>query len=99
MKKRNIITAVGAGVIGAGAASYFLLNDSQKSKIKESVNNLLNNQMNPSESTFEKAGHPDQMDMRDNADLENAKMVSEGSQFGVQYYNEKNEKQENTQLQ
>lgn len=90
MKKRNIITAIGAGIIGAGAASYILLNDTQKSKIKESVNNLTK-QMDSSESTFEKAGHPDQMDMRDIADLENAKMVSEGSQFGVQYYNEKQE--------
>lgn len=96
MKKRNIITAVGAGVIGAGAASYFFLNESQKSKIKESVNNLLHKQMNTGESTFEKAGHPDQMDAKDAADLENAKMVSEGSQFGVQYYNEK---QEETPLQ
>lgn len=96
MKKRNIITAISAGIIGAGAASYILLNDTQKSKIKESVNNLTK-QMDPSESTFEKAGHPDQMDMRDTADLENAKMVSEGSQFGVQYYNEK--KQEETPIQ
>lgn len=91
MKKRNIISVVGASVIGASAVSYLLLNDSQKSKIKESVNSLLNKQTDPSDSTFEKAGHPDEMNMEDVADLENAKMVSEGSQFGVQYYNEKRE--------
>lgn len=37
--------------------------------------------------TFAKAGAPDQMDEIELADLENNKMVSEGSQFGVQYYN------------
>jgi len=36
------------------------------------------------------AGIPDQLEekKRDLEQLENAKMVSEGSQFGVQYYNE-----------
>lgn len=38
--------------------------------------------------TFAKAGAPDQMDHMDLAHLENNKMVSEGSQFGVQYFNE-----------
>jgi len=37
--------------------------------------------------TFSKAGAPDQMDETELADLENNKMVSEGSQFGVQYFN------------
>ncbi|MCM3741137.1 hypothetical protein M3210_12740 [Oceanobacillus luteolus] len=88
MRKRNIITAVGASVLGAGAASYLLMNDERKSKIKDKINNFMNKQDNE-ELTFEKAGHPDQVDARDIADLENSKMVSEGSQFGVQYYNEK----------
>lgn len=38
--------------------------------------------------TIEKAGIPDQMDVETAAQLENANMVSEGSQFGVHYYNE-----------
>lgn len=38
--------------------------------------------------TFKKAGAPDQMEGTDLAHLENSKMVSEGSQFGVQYFNE-----------
>lgn len=88
MKKRNIVTAVGASLIGAGAAGYLLMNNEQKSKIKQSVNQILKKQMTDEESTFEWAGHPDQLNYRDESDLENSKMVSEGSQFGVQYYNE-----------
>lgn len=38
---------------------------------------------------FENAGMPDQSADNELDQLENAKMVSEGSQFGVQYYNEK----------
>lgn len=38
--------------------------------------------------TMKKAAIPDQMEVKDIADLENSKMVSEGSQFGVQYVNE-----------
>lgn len=94
MKKRNIVTAVGASVIGAGAASYFLLNDEQKLKLKDKINRFANIFGNESASTLEKAGHPDQVPAKDEADLENAKMVSEGSQFGVQYYNEKKQEQE-----
>ena len=37
--------------------------------------------------TFAKAGAPDQLEGMELADLENNKMVSEGSQFGVQYFN------------
>jgi hypothetical protein len=46
---------------------------------------------NPSQDSFyltlEKAGHPDQLEGNEIDELENSKMVSEGSQFGVQYYN------------
>lgn len=38
--------------------------------------------------TFSKAGAPDQMKQTEIDDFENSKMVSEGSQFGVQYFNE-----------
>ncbi|MGM8364265.1 hypothetical protein ACLIBG_02165 [Virgibacillus sp. W0181] len=46
---------------------------------------------NNKRSTLEQAGKPDQIESEDHAQLENAKMVSEGSQFGVQYYNEAKE--------
>ena len=41
-------------------------------------------------NNLELAGVPDQLEKKkeDLEQLENAKMVSEGSQFGVQYYNE-----------
>ncbi|HLR69903.1 MAG TPA: hypothetical protein VK085_00550 [Pseudogracilibacillus sp.] len=75
MKKGIAISALGAaGVLGAGA---YLLND----KMKKRENTRGFNQ------TFEDAGVPDQAEDVDLAQLENAKMVSEGSQFGVQYYN------------
>lgn len=40
--------------------------------------------------TLEQAGKPDQIEhsKQEIDQMENAKMVSEGSQFGVQYYNE-----------
>lgn len=38
--------------------------------------------------SLKKAGVPDQIEEKDLANLENSKMVSEGSQFGVQYFNE-----------
>ncbi len=37
---------------------------------------------------LEDAGIPDQLDHQDSAQLSNADMVSEGSLYGVQYYNE-----------
>lgn len=37
--------------------------------------------------SFSKAGAPDQMEQTELDDFENSKMVSEGSQFGVQYFN------------
>ena len=94
MKKRNVVTKVGARVIGACAASYFLMNEQQKEKVKYKVMNVTNIFSNQSASTFDKAGKPDQVNDKDLANFENAKMVSEGSQFGVQYYNEKREEEQ-----
>lgn len=52
----------------------------------------LRNQSSPRQSSlvrsFSKAGAPDQMEQTEIDDFENSKMVSEGSQFGVQYFNE-----------
>lgn len=41
--------------------------------------------------TMRNAGEPDQVDRLELDQLENAKMVSEGSQFGVQYYSDAKE--------
>ncbi|RKQ37359.1 hypothetical protein [Oceanobacillus halophilus] len=42
-------------------------------------------------SSLELAGKPDQVSESNFSHVENAKMVSEGSQFGVQYYNNLNQ--------
>ncbi|WP_019378704.1 hypothetical protein [Virgibacillus halodenitrificans] len=94
MKKRFIASAVGA--TGAIAATGMYLKDENNRdkvmyKAKGMKNKLLNNNL---KEPFEDAGVPDQSESKDLAQLENSKMVSEGSQFGVQYYNEY--KKENT---
>lgn len=52
------------------------------------VNSLNNGQATGFVRSFSKAGAPDQMEQTELDDFENSKMVSEGSQFGVQYFNE-----------
>ncbi|MFA1818701.1 hypothetical protein ACDX78_00640 [Virgibacillus oceani] len=92
MRKRYILSAVGAaGAVGAAAAGYYLKDRENREKVIETVKNVQNkvkDYTNGSDSTFEDAGAPDQSEDKDLAQLENAKMVSEGSQFGVHYYNE-----------
>lgn len=83
MKKRYIISAAGvAGVAGAVGATLagrrYFKNKTEQNKV----------------TTFEDAGIPDQTSNMDLAQFENAKMVSEGSQFGVNYYNEMKEELE-----
>lgn len=50
-------------------------------------------------STLEEAGIPDQLDRADLAQVENSKMVSEGSQYGVHYYNMYQEEENNKDIQ
>ncbi len=84
MKKRYIFSAAGvAGAVGATLAGRYFKNKSNQSSI----------------TTFEDAGIPDQTTNMDLAQFENAKMVSEGSQFGVNYYNEMKEEMEAQQEQ
>lgn len=74
MKKRYILPLVGAA---ATVGVRYLM----KNRNDNSAETTL---MDP----YVQAGIPDQLDSRDGTQLENAKMVSEGSQFGVQYFNE-----------
>ncbi|WP_339178441.1 hypothetical protein [Oceanobacillus sp. FSL W7-1293] len=78
MKKRYVVSALGA--VGAGVAGVLLTDRKKRKKIKSSLGTL---------RVFENAGKPDEFTEEELDQLENAKMVSEGSQFGVQYYNEK----------
>ncbi|GAA0446069.1 hypothetical protein GCM10008983_24810 [Lentibacillus halophilus] len=73
MKKRYIASV--AGAVGAGMTYYMLMNRHNRQRDEEM------------ESTLMDAGMPGQVDDDDAAQVENAKMVSEGSQFGVEYYN------------
>ncbi|MFC3040204.1 hypothetical protein ACFOGI_08050 [Virgibacillus xinjiangensis] len=90
MDKRNMLTA--AGVAGAVAAGYLMKDKQNREKISQKVNTVkqkVKTYYQADDSTFEDAGVPDQTDGQDPALRANSKMVSEGSQFGVQYYNEK----------
>src|SRR5699024_4695303 len=71
MNKRLLLIASGVGALSAVAISYFVNKQNENNKM----------------STLENAGVPDQAGNKDLKQLENAKMVSEGSQIGVQYYN------------
>ncbi|HLS09210.1 hypothetical protein [Lentibacillus sp.] len=91
MKKRYIVSV--AGAVGAGITGYLLKNQDSRNKLKTKVKKGTDKLWNISreeqtDSTLEDAGVPDQAATNDPAQLENAKMVSEGSQFGVEYYNQ-----------
>jgi len=75
VKKRYIIPVVGA-IASAGVG--YLLMKKDKTNGKTTMMDTLAN-----------AGIPDQIsnENQEPDQLENAKMVSEGSQFGVQYFN------------
>ncbi|EQB36549.1 hypothetical protein M948_16075 [Virgibacillus sp. CM-4] len=88
MKRRYLYSAGAASVIGATVAGFFLKDKDNRDKVKQKIKNY----QDGIRSTFEDAGVPDQSANQDLAQLENAKMVSEGSQFGVQYYTENKEK-------
>ncbi|WP_047981390.1 hypothetical protein [Ornithinibacillus contaminans] len=82
MKKRYIFSALGAGVAG------LVVRTIQQNK------RTGHHEIEGEDATFYKAGKPDQVDTLEVDQLENAKMVSEGSQFGVQYYNHVTEEEE-----
>ncbi|MCT2538102.1 hypothetical protein NC661_09620 [Aquibacillus koreensis] len=76
MQKRKVLYTVSA--IGAGTMSFLLLNKDKRKNIKNKYDQIVHKKTSMPIRT---AGVPEE----DNA--ENAKMVAEGSQFGVQYYN------------
>lgn len=89
MRKRYFVSA--AGTIGVSAiVGYLLSSKENRAKFKEKLENVTNifRKNEIKDQTLQKAGIPDQLENKDLEQLENAKMVSEGSQYGVQYYNE-----------
>ncbi|MFD1018031.1 hypothetical protein [Thalassobacillus hwangdonensis] len=87
MKKRWIFSSIGA--VGAGALAYLLRDETKREQMKDKARSLTDKWRGgtPEDMPVDKAGEPE----LDN--LENSKMVSEGSQFGVNYYNELTEKE------
>lgn len=72
MKKRYILPILGA------VAIFLSINIYQKRRLRKTLEKL----------SIRNAGVPDEVDRVDDTQLENSKMVAEGSQYGVQYYNE-----------
>ncbi|MFK2825157.1 hypothetical protein QYG89_05590 [Bacillus sp. B190/17] len=80
--------SLGYILLGAGAAAWWLSKEENRAKFDHFVHTAkkkMNKEVQPSKEVFpvEKAGHPHPEDIADN------KMVDEGAQFGVHYYNEK----------
>jgi hypothetical protein len=90
MKQKTLLSTVAVSTIGAGVVtSYWLKDKSNRQKVKgfyERMKSEITNMSNRKKlESFpvEKAGNPDSKDIEDN------KMVSEGSMYPVQYYDEK----------
>ncbi|WP_246247466.1 hypothetical protein [Piscibacillus halophilus] len=86
MRKR-VWTAVVAG--GAAVGALALKDENRRHKLKTQFNQLKEKCFSQDRHLIEQAGKPEE-----HSHHEDAKMVSEGSQFGVQYYNELKEEKE-----
>lgn len=91
MENWNIIATIGA-VAAVGTAGYFLMNENKRNMLLARGGSIADKFEKNEVSTLDEAGIPDQTGNLDSAQFENAKMVSEGSQFGVNYFNEVTEK-------
>ncbi|WP_373895897.1 hypothetical protein ACUL41_11080 [Virgibacillus natechei] len=95
MKKRYVLSA---GAIGAAVTGYFLKDQENRDKLKQNakiVTDKFKANKNDEDTLLEDAGIPDQLAESSPEQRDNAEMVSEGSQFGVQYYNEVKEENAN----
>ncbi|WP_163536682.1 hypothetical protein [Gracilibacillus sp. YIM 98692] len=80
MRKKGMISIIGAA--GAAATTYMLVDKGKREKLKSKFSQMKSmSKNNDSNLPLEEAGNPSK------ASLENADMVAEGSQYGVQYYN------------
>ncbi|UOQ93044.1 hypothetical protein MUO14_22030 [Halobacillus shinanisalinarum] len=88
LRKRWIFTAVGAAA--GGTLAYFMKDEDNRKRVTDKAKSLQANLTQDDEQgdmPIEEAGQ------QEVSNPENSKMVSEGSQFGVQYYNELTEKE------
>ncbi|MDQ0160102.1 hypothetical protein [Alkalibacillus salilacus] len=79
MSRKLIISSAIAA--GAAVTSYLLIDENRRQDVKNKINDF-RNYFTEERFPIEETGKPE-LD-----DLENSEMVAEGSQFGVQYYNE-----------
>lgn len=87
MNKRSIIF-----LIGSLGISVIIMRKLRKGKTKFRHGGLFDNPND--EVILDRAGIPGQIDGYEDEDIsENAKMVSEGSQFGVHYFNQVQEEE------
>ncbi|KZZ83330.1 MULTISPECIES: hypothetical protein [Bacillaceae] len=92
MNKRNGLIISGVALSTAGvAATVYLKDRSRREKVTDGVKqaqdkvvSMFSKSKNKEEDNFpiDKGGNPDPQDVEDN------KMVSEGAQYSVQYYND-----------
>ncbi|KMM63368.1 hypothetical protein ACH95_01590 [Bacillus glycinifermentans] len=86
--KKNVVSVLTVSAV-VGVASYMLKDQANRQKLKECLQNMkaklpsLPQKQDTASFPVEKAGHPHPHDIEDN------KMVSEGSMYPVQYYDQK----------
>ncbi|TFB23340.1 hypothetical protein E3U55_05860 [Filobacillus milosensis] len=91
MARKRVISSIVAG--GAALGAYIFSDENRRGKFMNQYNKMKDRLFNNDDKdTLEKAGNPESK-----AEHENSKMVSEGSQFGVQYYNEVKEEDKQKQ--
>ncbi|GEL76020.1 hypothetical protein [Tenuibacillus multivorans] len=78
-KKRFVSTLI---AIFTGVLTYIFSDEKRRVKLTQSIKRFRGNLFSYEPETLIIAGRPEE------DHFENTKMVSEGSQFGVQYYNE-----------
>ncbi|ALC82939.1 MULTISPECIES: hypothetical protein [Bacillus] len=90
MKQKTLISTVAVSTIGAGVVtSYWLKDKTNRQKVKGLIGRMkseiskITNKKQLDSFPVDKAGNPDSKDIEDN------KMVSEGSMYPVQYYDKK----------
>ncbi|MGX1191795.1 hypothetical protein [Metabacillus sp. SLBN-84] len=87
MRQKALISGIAISTVGVGVTSYLLKDKANREKVTEFVQSTKNkipyfSRKNTDSFPVEKAGHPDPEDIDDNT------MVSEGSMYPVQYYDE-----------
>ncbi|GAA0452869.1 hypothetical protein [Alkalibacillus silvisoli] len=80
MAKKLVFSSVIA--LGAALTSYVLIDENRRDRIVNKAKQWTNGSNPKTNLPIEEAGNPE-LD-----DIKNSEMVAEGSQFGVQYYNE-----------